>query len=372
MKKIIVFLAILLSNKIFAQITLTRADFPKPTATSPMPDSVLMTTVTAPTTTAQTVNGANQTWNESSLSGIESYQKFVAPLSTPPLLAIQFLTSDFALNLTGGFGGGFSVTEGYEYYNYNATNTRLEIKGTGFSITPPTSPIGIPISAVYDNADVIYRFPVTYGDADSSVSNYTTNINIPISGTITINADIIRHQKRVNHVDAWGSMTTPAGTFNVLRVASNLTRVDSVVSTFITQGFPSNTTEYKWLANGKKIPILQINENNNTATVTNATFWGAAPAPASTNNVALTKNSVSLFPNPTIENTTIQYEVINETPVDIFITTMDGKTVAEFHFANKQKGVHKEYVPVQNLPKGLYQVSCKAGKDVLSAKLLKL
>jgi hypothetical protein len=371
MKKLFIVMLFLLPLAIQAQITLTRADFPKPTSASTMPDSVLYTNVTIGTPTAQSALGANKTWSETALYGNTTYQRFVAPSATPAFLQLVFFGSDYALNLTGGFGGGANVADGYEFYNYNTTSTRLEIKGTGFSITIPQSQIGIPVTAIYDNPDVLYRFPITYGNTDSTTSNFITSIPLPAP---IGNVDIIRHQKRVNNVDAWGSITTPAGTYDVLRVASNLQREDSIVSSFISQGFPSNITEYKWLAQGKKIPVFSVTGTNagGTFTPTLTTFWGQGPAPSAVNNSILSKNDLAVFPNPTTENATLNFSLQSTSNVDISILSITGQKVAEFHYANVSKGSHKELLPLHQLPSGSYFVTCKANNDVVTSKLIKL
>ncbi|MEO8591560.1 MAG: T9SS type A sorting domain-containing protein [Flavobacteriales bacterium] len=107
---------------------------------------------------------------------------------------------------------------------------------------------GIPVPITFDEHDVIYELPLVYADASASHSAY--HIDIPNVGYYGFDQD------RANEVDGWGAITTPGGVFDVLRVKTTLTMRDSVF------GFVINRPvvhEYKWLAQGLRVPVLQIN-----------------------------------------------------------------------------------------------------------------
>src|SRR6185369_9997600 len=70
-----------------------------------------------------------------------------------------------------------------------------------------------------------------------------------------------KQQTRTNEVDGWGTLITPFGTFNTLRVKSTLNITDSIYLDTLGFGLtiPRQTiVEYKWLAPGKKIPVLEV------------------------------------------------------------------------------------------------------------------
>lgn len=364
---------LLLSVTGFAQspITLTRADFPRPTASSSLPDSVLYTNVLAPTGNAQDVNGANQTWDVSYFTGNTAYQNYIPMSATPLVFQLAFLTCDFAQPLVNaggliGGGAGLGIADAYEYYNYSTGDTRLEIKGFGATITPPGTTTGIPTPALYSPADVVYRFPINFGNVDSSNSAYDISIPLGSFG----NVGLKRKQKRVNNVDAWGSIITPAGTFDVLRVVADIQRVDSIISSITSLGIPSNTLEIKWLGQGKKLPVLQINatKTGTTITPTTATFWGQGAA--AVDNEPYLSTDMNLFPNPCIDQTTVSFELTQAADVDIMITNLQGQKCGEFHFRKSQAGTYHEVLPLQRLPNGVYQVQCKVGGKVLAGQLL--
>ncbi len=107
---------------------------------------------------------------------------------------------------------------------------------------------GLPVPIIFDEHDVIYELPLAYGNTSASHSSY--HIDIPNVGYYGFQQD------RANEVDGWGVITTPGGEFDVLRVKTTLTMRDSIA------GFTINrpvTREYKWLAQGLRVPVLQVN-----------------------------------------------------------------------------------------------------------------
>lgn len=366
MKQLFLLFSVFASMQAVAQtqITLTRADFPKPTANSPLPDSVLYTTANGTNTTAETIDGPSQSWSEAGLVGTTAYQSFV-PVSATGIFQLAFLGSDYAQPLLAGASvAGQIASDAYEYYDYSSN--KLQIRGFGANVTLPGTSIPLPLPAIYTSPDVIYTFPIAFGNADSSTSSF--NLTIPLGA---VNFNVTRNQKRVNNVDAWGSISTPAGTFDVLRVVSTINRIDSIKTSFISFGTPTNPVEYKWLAAGKKIPVLQINGNNVAGffTKTNATFWGAGAV--GTSNVITNLNSLNTYPNPVIENSTISFSLKIASTVDVEVISITGEKVAHFHFS-KQAGNCTETLPLQTLKAGNYIISCKSGTEMVSSKMIKL
>jgi gliding motility-associated-like protein len=94
---------------------------------------------------------------------------------------------------------------------------------------------------------------MNYGNVDSSNSGFA--FPLPNIGFYA------KKQFRKNTVDGWGTLKTPFGTFQTLRVKSEIDIVDSIHIDTLGFGFNiprQKIYEFKWLANGKDIPILQI------------------------------------------------------------------------------------------------------------------
>jgi hypothetical protein len=116
---------------------------------------------------------------------------------------------------------------------------------------------GVEVPAKADTTDVIYKLPFDFNDSWDSTSYLFLDIN-PV-----YDAKFKRHQSRSSIVDGWGQITTPFGTFDALRVKSEVMYTDSV---YFDLGFGAAWTElptpsdaeYTWWTNNNKIPVLKI------------------------------------------------------------------------------------------------------------------
>lgn len=222
----------------FGQITITKNDMPK------SGDTARYSTTT--TLLNFTNTGANYRWDFSSLvingQGIDTFKSV---LLINPLLAFFFGFTDFGVPSTNKIPfTTLGLTSAYDFYK--PSNSNLEINGIAVTYA------GIPFPTTYTTPDKVYQFPLTYGRTD--VSPYDVNIQIQGLGGI--------HQvgTRTNTVDGWGTVITPYDSFQCIRVKSVLTEVDSIDLTVVglTIGIPLPTVSYKWLANGVKIPVLEV------------------------------------------------------------------------------------------------------------------
>lgn len=160
------------------------------------------------------------------------YQSNIAKRADNPLTTIPLLSSIF--------------TDGYNFYFKNSSLYRQ--KGLGMRVS------GFPTAVPMKHADTLYHFPINFGDADSSWSDYT--VRIPQLGTYS------HKQHRVNTVDGWGTLTTPFGTFDALRVKTDIRGSDSLYIDTLNFGFNyvnDIQREYKWFGKNQMEPLLQIN-----------------------------------------------------------------------------------------------------------------
>lgn len=113
---------------------------------------------------------------------------------------------------------------------------------------------GIPVPIIFNQPDVVYELPLNFGNTSTSSSSY--NLNIPSLGYYGF------QQTRQNEVDGWGVVSTPGGTFDALRVKTTLNVSDTLHIDTLNFGFGFDRPvmhEYKWLAQGLRVPVLQIN-----------------------------------------------------------------------------------------------------------------
>lgn len=227
-----------------AQITITSADMPN------VNNTIVISVKTSLANFQPDSTGANHYWDYSTL--IPDSQRTVScvsPSSTPYSL-YSFLATYGIYNYTPDQFPwsliGSPPTNVYDFYK--KTNTYLAIIGQGLTIAGTGA-----IPAIYNAADRVYKLPLNYLDADTSVSYF--GAPVPNFGYYR------KQQTRINKVDGWGTLKTPFGTFNTLRIKSVLQITDSIYLDTLGFGITiprQNVIEYKWLAAGGKIPILEV------------------------------------------------------------------------------------------------------------------
>lgn len=315
MKKIYSFLVLaLLPFILSAQITIINADLPS------SGDMIRFSQAAVTTPVDLTLTGANYTWDFSMLQHTsQDVDTFLSVFSTPLVYNLVFgLNSNQAKR-----GVDLSaipqapITDVYGFYNKSSNNYKQT--GYGASINGITTPIS------FLNHDVIYDFPVNYGNIDSSDSNYS----IVIPGL----ASAIGSQRRVNNVDGWGSITTPYGTFNALRIVSTLTGEDSIYLDTLGFGFSTPrqlTKEYKWLANLQDIPILEINTTEllGIETITLIKYKDSLRLPTIINEANVNDLHLTLSPNPSHGGDIfLNSESVKSTVLICSVYSVDGQLV---------------------------------------------
>lgn len=326
MKKIITLVFFLtFSVYSFSQITIGSGDF----AVGGDTIRVSLTNV-APVNTSLSTNGANVLWDYSGLvPNSQDVDSLLSVTSTGITYAIFFANLPFNSNraniavkgadLAGG-GGAVPITDVYNYF-YNSSSNYKQV-GFGATISGVTTPIP------YGSKDVVYSFPCNFGNIDSSDSDYS--ISIPSQGSA------VGQQRRVNNVDGWGTLITPFGTFNTLRVVSELTGKDSVFISSVGFGlsFPrTKTREYKWLTTNGKVPVLQINVNVNgqNETVTSIRYKDIYRDLT----VGLANNpqpiEARIFPNPSNgENVTLELSNLKNGLCELGVYSINGTLLKSF------------------------------------------
>lgn len=229
-----------------AQISIGPADMPSPGDTVRFRNST--------TTANMTETGGGHTWDFSSLQpGGEGADTAVTVGSTPFLYQFFFNNAilypenkaDLAMRGTNMGMQGVQISDVFNYFKSNSAGYRDV--GFGANIN------GLPTSVRRTPVDWIYRFPMDFGNMDSSASHF--EISVPTLGFYG------QDQMRRNEVDGWGTLILPTDTFQVLRVKSRLQRTDTLYVNQLGFGISlpePETIEYKWLAQGMDEPVLQV------------------------------------------------------------------------------------------------------------------
>lgn len=207
-----------------------------------------------------TLGGANQSWNFADLVPLNEEIVTFGSVSSAPF-TYQFLFNnpfdqDHQATHTiqgDGIDLGFLSIDQF-YFFYKNTPTQYNIVGYGGTIS------GIPIPSQTNPIDVVYALPVEFENAHSSTSAWS--VEIPTLGSYD------QAQVRSYTVDGWGTVTTPAGTYEALRVRMVTETEDSLFIETLGNGitFQRDAVAYQWLTVDGGIPVLEITETFGAAT----------------------------------------------------------------------------------------------------------
>lgn len=149
---------------------------------------------------------------------------------------------------------GIELYDFYNFYTNSSSEFAMDYRGAGFPTGISFYPV-YPIENAFADKDEVYQFPLDYGDNDSSTYQFVfQSPNIPGAPSAYYQSS----GTRVNNVDAWGTITTAFGTFQTIRVVTDLISYDSISFDGTNFGIPNHRREYKWLSNQEKIPVLIV------------------------------------------------------------------------------------------------------------------
>lgn len=276
-----------------AQVTITDADMPD------AGDTYRISTASVQSVIDLSLTGPSYTWNYDFLVPTsQTLDTFFSVSSTGTIYSFYFINSPLNTNRANVASRGLNVaalgglpvlpvSDPYSFYYRSSTS----LKQVGFGVN--LSNIQTPIA--YGNKDVIYNFPITFGDSDTSDSDYT----LSLSGQFYFAGE----QRRVNEVDGWGTLITPYGTFNTIRVKSILTGQDTAYLDTLGFGFSfirPITREYKWLAIGQGIPVLQVvtTESAGNENIVSIRYLDSLRVSVGVSQPVQAIESMCLFPNP--------------------------------------------------------------------------
>ena len=302
--------------------------------------------------------GADFTWDYSELIPIKQrIDTFRSVWDTPAGLLFA-LTSDYASRMIGNLPfPGLEISNTFQYYK--SLSDAYEI--TGFAISMQ----GFPIPANFSSYDILYKFPLEYGNNDSSTSG--VDMIVPTIGYIKID------RKRKNTVDGWGTLTTPYGTFDVIRMKSEVSEYDSIYleSQNMGIGIPYSYTEYKWLGKNQKVPLLTV--RNFTAGIL-VEYPDSIRGTLGVNNQDKTLSQFNLFPNPVRNKTTITFDLQQPAGISVSVLDINGKTIYNSTLSGLTRGQHQITLNFNDfkINSGSYFIVIKAGNNTFSKKIIYL
>ncbi|GAA4369695.1 hypothetical protein GCM10023185_43580 [Hymenobacter saemangeumensis] len=283
--------------------SIVRADLPAVNDTLRLSQAAAVLPATAPPLTRR---GANQTWNYSSLVAVsQRVERYLGPATVTGQLIQLTFNSLFSganranlaspTNLPLPAGTALPISDVHEFYNAATADYR----SVGFSAN--LSGTGVPVTYQQGKQDIIYKLPISYSSLPDSCNSYF-EVSVPMTGFLS------QRRKRVNKVDAWGTLTTPFGTFQTVRLVTRLEDHDSIaIGGMAGQGITLPVRrEYKWLARTSaalpsKVPVLTITTTmvGGQETITNVEYRDTyrRPMTLGTHDAAMDA-ALAAYPNP--------------------------------------------------------------------------
>jgi len=352
MKKLLLAVFLIVSLLCNAQIVLTQADMPNAGDTLRVSNSS--------DTLNPLLTDTNYIWDYSYLKPVSQWvQKFDPPsafafpfnylfnILYPTTYGVKLYTPDSIPGL------GIKMDNAYGFYKKSSAN----LKEIGYGLTINS----LPLPFTYNPADVIYNFPLSYGDIDSCDSKFGPASLPGITWPFYYGQNI----HRVNVVDGWGMLNTPYGTFQTVRVKTTVAIRDTFAdSSGIGFAFSRPLQyEYKWLTQNGKIPYLQVNaiDMSGSPLVTQITYRDSVRD--STIQIGINEHGASdfglqIFPNPANEYVFVQYTLDSPQDVRIELVDITGKNLGILRNSKQYPGTHLEIINLRNinLPVGSYFV----------------
>ena len=312
--------------------------------------------------------GGENNWNFSALQGISSEEiVFDAEASAKGAL---FPDANLLI----------SRAEGTDSYLSTKGDQQLLI---GLANADPAN-LKFRAAYTFDPPYIEKNTPLAYDDLNKA--NASIKIQVPaeeLSEAIldqlsTVEIDSIRLEinfERADEVDAWGNLTIPNGTYEVLRekrieyktskleILSFLGWID--VTLLAASEFPAlardtSTSYYFWSADAK-IPVAKINVNpNNEQQIVSASYL-ADSLPVDIPYVSKDRKDLIAFPNPAIDKVRFSFRNLPADNYDLVIFNILGQKLwSQTYYV---AGNHTVAVDITNLRKGTYLYSLMHNKD---------
>lgn len=345
---ILVFTAIT-TNKTFGQITITTSDMPL------VGDVITQYTDTLIGVQGAGLAGSNQTWDYSvAINHDSTTSAFSSVASTP--YAANFPSANIAL-----------TTDSNIYIYLNNQPTMMTFVGLAGTIINP----GDIIQA--NPSQTLYQFPTSY------LSNFTDTYYMEYEGdgsAFGVYAiRFVRHGVITDTTDAYGTLITPMGTYNSLRVKSWDNTIDSifvkVLSDFEPWSLAQDTSNinltYRWLANGTKLPAAEMTTTSSGTVMNDFTYTSIAGTfGAGVEEQALQK--IKVGPNPASDVITIFIPAhFAESNLSLALMDINGKVLLNKNIQYSENIMQD----VSFLGAGIYLYSITSGTETFVGKIIK-
>ena len=337
-----------------AQITITAADGAALNAvgkviTSHIDSTTMMVNIGAPGLTS---------WDFSALHSDTSFSLTSVQPSSSPFYSTNFPTSNVVFNFGSVIEGSSAVAWQHSTQNSN----EYLLNGMGFSIA--LEGMSMTMTDINSPASVSMKFPLTFNS--QWTNNYTSTSTMLIEGvpfltTVSTNTETVV-------VDAWGNLKLPGGAVvQALRMRRDARSVSS--------GMKNRTVSYSFIT--KSGPAVEVTALDTTAANSGMIQTDVAGWNDISGNVGLDDgmpvSQCSLFqnrPNPSTQDTRIQYSVGSKQFVTLKVFNLLGVEVATLVNETKPAGTYEIKLDASQLAPGNYYYQLRAGNFTASKKMV--
>jgi hypothetical protein len=300
-------------------------------------------------------SGAGQLWDMSNAQNHFSRTTLVSsPSSTP--FGGSFTTSNLAT----------TEDDGITYAYLSSTPTSLIVRGAAGDFLGDGQQLTVPFS----NTLLIHNLPRTLGHAFTDTYAFEV---IAAGDAFGVHSIRLRHRGNVvDTTDGSGYLTTPVGTYSVLRVKNTDVSTDSIwVKLFsfapwsLTQVSSGTRVTYSWLAKETKLPVGEMRVDS-LGSPTRFIFTSIEPQFITGLSERL-PNQLQVWPNPARGTATIILEDPSSAE-QVEIYSADGRLIA----APAVNGLDRIPVDTQDWPSGCYLVRLvdHQGRSVLATRMM--
>ncbi len=261
--------------------------------------------------------GANQVWNYANISNTLQGSSSATFVTSAPFMT-NFPDANLFIKSTSGANNIFAY--------YKSTTSKLEI----IALSNET----ILLVDFSPNPQTIFQFPFTFGSVINDTYSTIADPNANNPFTITY--------------DAYGSLTTPFGTFDVIRTK----KLDGLYPSYSWLNIATNTSVMSAIYAANGLVDLSFFQPNNLSTTQNQ----------------LNEKPV-IYPNPTNGNFTIKN--IDFSNNDNFVNVYD--VLGNVILSNQKINFDSENINLSNVASGLYFIKIIDSKNqiLFTEKILK-
>lgn len=295
--------------------------------------------------------GTNVTWNFSSVGGTYHQGEFfivVDPNTTPFKDSTAVAGATICVQPEDLSQGGI-----FEYVSYNINKIETVAVGT-------SDELGVPISYInYIDPQIGMQYPFTMGDTYSDIYDGMM-IMASMGFYFWRDSSFV-----ITEADAWGSITTPAATYdNVIRIKR--TTYQSTWNCFV-QGTPwvflgtFESVDYDWYDPSIGINVFGIHKDLDMPTLDGVDVLTYYNGPVGIVDKILSSD-IQIVPNPASD----YCRIINNQDIDIIEYTLyniSGKIIRNSTFTS-------DNISVSGLSSGMYVIELKTTQNVIRKNLV--